>query len=86
MSLCLITHHAIKVHRTVEVEPHILTSVLMEVCGQLHTLLLYSREEKSLNPLDKRLGGPQQQSECFGRDKNLISLPRTKTLRSALIQ
>jgi hypothetical protein len=40
--------------------------------------LLYSKEESSRYPLDKRLRGYQSRSGCFGEDINLLHLPETR--------
>lgn len=41
----------------------------MEVHGQLHSRPLFSRKEPQ-HPLDRRLGGPQSESGCFGEDRD----------------
>jgi hypothetical protein len=39
---------------------------------------LYPRGKIRRYPLDRRLGGPQNWSECFGEETNLLNLPRIK--------
>jgi len=45
----------------------------MEVSGQLHIVTLFPTKEPEY-PIDRRLGGPQSQSGCGGKEK-LPSLP-----------
>jgi hypothetical protein len=42
----------------------------MEVSGQLHITATFCQP-----PFDKKLGGPQSQVGCCGKEKNLLSLP-----------
>lgn len=43
--------------------------------GQLNTLVTLSPWEEYWYPLNKRLGGRQSWSGCFGKKNNLLSLP-----------
>jgi len=36
--------------------------------------LLYSSKKKSLLPMNRRPGGPQNRSKCFGEEINLLPL------------
>jgi len=38
------------------------------------TCLLYPRERAPGNPLKRRLGGPQSQSDHGGEEKNLVNM------------
>jgi len=42
----------------------------MEVSGHLHTPAALTPGKEPLNPLDRRLGGPQNRSELGGEEKN----------------
>jgi hypothetical protein len=46
--------------------------------------LLYPRGNRSQYPLDTRLGGPQNQSGCYGEEKNLTPA-RNQTLAIQLV-
>jgi len=58
----------------------------MEVSGQLHTLAALPLGERapppSQYPLERKLDGPQNQSECSDEEKNIpsLSLPGIWTL------
>jgi hypothetical protein len=49
----------------------------MEVSGQIHavaiSLILLGKEPLQC-PLNSKLGGPQSQSGCFGKEKNILLL------------
>jgi hypothetical protein len=44
---------------------------LTEVSDELHGLPALPWGKSPHNPLDRRLGGPQSQSGCYGKNKNL---------------
>jgi hypothetical protein len=44
----------------------------MEVSGQLHGPAAFPPANSPLYSLDKRLGGPQRQYECNGKEKELL--------------
>jgi hypothetical protein len=50
---------------------HLLPCHWMEVNGQLRAPALYSRGKILRYPLDRRMGGPQSQSERTGEKKNV---------------
>jgi hypothetical protein len=46
----------------------------MEMSGKPHTLAALPWEKSPQYPLNNRPGGPQSQSGCFGKEKNLFFL------------
>jgi len=46
----------------------------MEVSDKVHNLVLYPQGERPQHQMDRKVGGPQSQSECSGKEKK--SLPR----------
>jgi len=47
----------------------------MEVSDKVHNLVLYPQGERPQHQMDRKVGGPQSQSECSGKEKKIPSLP-----------
>jgi hypothetical protein len=70
LSLCLTKHQAIKTLGGRGIVPHILDFSTRKWVVSFIPQLLYSRGKSPQYPLDRRLGGPQNQSVHSRKEKN----------------